>query len=239
MKGFLKILIALVPMLLIPQLLGLLIYHKIEDSTLGALLVYYLAPVFAMAYLIDIGCKRPPSSLVPLAIGWACGMLLIFDPPSTQKGCFLLILGEIAAIIATAIWATFEKKAVKKIIAVEEEKLRKEAFARLRRFKNSTCRQYIVVSDADAKDLLETIDMEEDGVLYQLPDGRHLIILKQPRKPEDFEDLLDFFRSDGDGVIGYIDNPNSHKCFVEEDMEEVPFDFSLLEKAVPVVDLLL
>ena len=91
----------------------------------------------------------------------------------------------------------------------------------------------------DAKDLLETIDMEEDGVLYQLPDGRHLIILKQPRKPEDFEDLLDFFRSDGDDVIGYIDNTNSHKCFVEEDMEEVPFDFSLLEKAVPVVDLLL
>ena len=59
------------------------------------------------------------------------------------------------------------------------------------------------------------------------------------KKPEDFEDLLDFFRSDGDDVIGYIDNPNSHKCFVEEDMEEVPFDFSLLEKAVPVVDLLL
>ena len=239
MKRFLKKLIVLVPMTLIPQLLSMHINRLREDHSLIAWLVffiYYLGPQLYFAHIHHI---RYSNSLCPLAVGFVCGVFLVFDPPSTQKGCIILLLVEIAAIIATAIWATFEEKAVKKIIAEEEEKLRKEAYARLRRFINSTCRQYIVVSDADAKDLLETIDMEEDGVLYQLPDGRHLIILKQPRKPEDFEDLLDFFRSDGEDVIGYIDNTNSHKCFVEEDMKEVPFDFSLLEKAVPVVDLLL
>lgn len=107
---------------------------------------------------------------------------------SVYPGVVNLILVDLMATAIAAPWALYEKRWIdKKVVEAKEEEW-KEAMAYLNRFKTSTNRQFIIAAHVDILDIRQELD--GDYLIYLLPDGRCFIILKQPRKQSEFEELL-------------------------------------------------
>ena len=130
---------------------------------------------------------RTPSCIVPLLACMLSGFYIMATPPFTREW-YNLILVDLMATAIAAPWALYEKRWIdKKVVEAKEEEW-KEAMAYLNRFKTSTNRQFIIAAHVDILDIRQELD--GDYLIYLLPDGRCFIILKQPRKQSEFEELL-------------------------------------------------
>ena len=252
MKRFFKVFLPLTAIVLVLQALGVFVYRWTEGKESQGILSFIIILLILfvpMSFLTHVvGRKKSPNSAIPLLICFFFGVYVVFNSPRHLLWC-LLFLGNLAAIAIASFLAIQERRNVEEIIIQEEAKLRKDAMALLHRFKTSINRQYFVISNVEAKDIL--FEMEDEDFLYQLPDGRYLVIMKPIRKASEFEDMLDFFRDEAKedmDVLGYIDNEGkplcqmivsdsvrNHQSFTKGSMGYIPFDIYLLEEAQPIV----
>ena len=232
MKRFFKIFLPLAPRVLLPQLLSAIVSQSFQGMELVGFLILLLCVAIPFLYLRKVVRNPCPGSSFPLLACFYFGLFFMSTIPGTTDWN-LRMLGNLAAITASAIWAMKEQKYIRDTLAQLQEQDRKDALKCLEHFKTARNRQYFIISHIDADSVLEELDMQEEkdnGRVFQLPDGRLLVVLKKPLKQEDFNYLLEGLRSysqDADDVVGYIDKAGSQS----------PFDFSLLEGARPVLPL--
>lgn len=128
---------------------------------------------------------------------------------------------------------------------------------RLTRFKTASDRQFYVVRNVEEDDIFYELDcgdaisqeleFGQDYLVFELPDGRFLVLLTRQISTADFQKFLSRFRDEAKedlDVLGYLDRPQRDACqmmvadsrgtvksFARQDGGYIPFDFSLLEKA--------
>ena len=252
MKRFFKVFIPLVAIVLFLQFLGILVHQwteGMESQDFLTRIILLLVCIIPMIYLTRAIDHMSPYGFLPLlACGWLFGVYFIFHSPDTV-GWYLMMLGNILVVFITTCWALYANKRTEEKNLQEKDSYSKKATSFLKQFKTSINRQYFVVSQVNTKTCLIIID--DGDFLYLLPDGRKLAILKRHRKLPAFEYILDDFRRDAEkdeDVLGYIDDDRTsshrmlitdeaghHKSFEKGNASYIPFDFSLLEKAQPVI----
>lgn len=234
-KRTLIVFVTLSMMALGPHLLASFAYQLLEGASFRdavALLITLAGVWIPLVYLIRLSGMRRPNCIVPLLACLLVGFYILKTPPFTREWYNLLLVDLIAAAVAAPL-ALYEKSWFAKKVEETKEAELKAAMSYLNRFKTSNNRQYIIAAHIDIMDVREELD--GDNLIYLFPDGRYFIILKQPRKQSEFEELLANLRIYAPGhekdVVGYIDNGDFHKSFGEGNTFVPPFDFSLLEKA--------
>lgn len=252
MKRFFKVFIPLVAIVLVLQFLGIFVLGWTEGlechSFLSGIipLLVFAIPSFYLFHTLDY--KLSPYGFLPLMACLFYGVYAIFYAPDT-KGWLLWMVVNILAVFITTCWALYKNRIIEKKNLQEVESYKKNAASFLKKFKSAIHKQFFVVSEIKTKTCLIIID--DDDYLYLLPDDRKLAILKRRRQLSAFEEILDDFRRDAktdSDVLGYIDNDevsshrmviadgaSHHQSFEKGDALYIPFDFSLLEKAEPVI----
>lgn len=183
----------------------------------------------------------------PLFFGSIIFALSIVD---LSRARFVILLPVDIALIALAEFiAICEIKTARKKADNEAAAFSENALKNLKRFKTSQSKQYIVVSNVDSKDIL--YEMDNDCLLFQLPDGRFIVILRKSRKVGSLLMLMSNIRNEAEDdldVIAYVDNnggavsrmftsgiTGEEHCYVKGKPSYIGFDYSLLDGAQPIV----
>jgi hypothetical protein len=251
MKQFLKVFFPLAAMVLGIQLSGALVFRWT-----GGTVIQYPIPIIFM-----LSCFTVPGIYLSKTVGKVaehngvlipllpCSFLAVYFMAESPKPLWIvLFIANLCMIAIAAFIALYLRKVEIEHIVQERDAFKKMAASSLNRFKSSYNKQYIVISNVGVKDVL--YEMTDGCVLFQLPDNRLFLLVKQPYQSDDFEFLIDDFRNEADDdwdVLGYIDNVGSgkysmfisdiigsHQRFEKGDSLFIPFDYSLLEKAHPI-----
>ena len=251
MRRFVKVFFPLLGIVLGIQMLGALLFRWSEG-----LFIQFLVPIAFMlitlgvptAFLDKFVGKRQNEHSVSLPIA-LCAIftpIIIFKTPGVLW--YGLILSSILLIALATLWAFYEQKAIEKTRQKKKAAFKDTTEKCLHSFKMSYYKQFFVISNISVNDIL--YEMDDDSLLFQLPDGRYMVILKQSCDEGEYLYTLSQFRNEAKedtDVLGYIDNigkgvctmyisdiTGEHKSFVKGDNSFVPFDYSLLDKAYPM-----
>ena len=253
MKRFLKAFLLLSAIVLLFQFLDILVYRWAEGTDNQAFLVKMLSLVgfcVPMLLIFRLFKDMSPYGGLPFLICYCLNSYFTFRDPDNQH-LWLWVLLNILIVFATTCWAFFNSRKSEKKHLQEVESYMKNATAFLRQFKTANIRQYFVISGIDTKTCFIIIDIiRNKDLLYLLPDGRKLAILRRHQKLTAFEEILDDFRCDAKSdldVLGYNENAETasyrmeiadaeyhHQIFEKGKSSYIPFDFSLLEEAQPI-----
>ena len=251
MRRFFIVFFPLAGIVLGLQMLGALLFQWSEG-----LFIQYLVPITFMfitlgvptAFLDKFVGERQNKHSVSLPIA-LCAILtpvIIFKAPSLLW--YSLILASILLIALAILWAFYEQKTIEKTKQEKKAAYNDTTENCLHSFKLSYYKQFFIISNISVDDILN--EMDDACLLFQLPDGRYIVILKQSCDEGEYLYILGQFRNEAEkdtDVLGYIDNigegvctmhisdiTGEYKSFVKGDDSFVPFDYSLLEKAHPI-----
>ena len=251
MRRFFIVFFPLAGIVLGLQMLGALLFRWSEG-----LFIQYLVPITFMfitlgvptAFLDKFVGERQNKHSVSLPIA-LCAILtpvIIFKAPSLLW--YSLILASILLIALATLWALYEQKTIENTRQEKKTAYKDTTEKCLHSFKLSYYKQFFVISNISVDDIL--YEMDDDCLLFQLPDGRYMVILKQSCDEGEYLYTLGQFRNEAKedtDILGYIDNigkgvctmyisdiTGEYKSFVKGDNSFVPFDYSLLEKAQPI-----
>ena len=254
MKRYFKIFFISASMVLGIQLFGALAFRLAEGTVIQYpipivfMLLCLAAPLLYISKSFGIADEQNGVNgvLIPLL---PCSILAVYIMIRPPKPLWIVLFVTNLFLIALAVFVAlrFSERKTKKTIQ-EQDAFRKTAATVLNRFKTSYNKQYVVLSNIDAKDVL--YEMRDGCFLFQLPDNRLFVLVKQPLRNDKFECLLNDFRNEANDdwdVLGYIDNAGSGRCsmivsdicgsqkhFKKGDPSFIPFDYSLLDKAQPI-----
>lgn len=250
MKRFGKIFLPLLAIVVGIQMLGAVVFRWCEETEAEGfvVLLFCILCLFVPAsFLADKVGKKNPDSATPLVFSSLFCLAFMFERPGIVW--YILLLIDPFLMAAATFWAFREKEKIQFAKEKEESVLKEQARGYLNRFKASINRQYFVISNVESKDVL--YEMDDDCLLFQLPDGRHFVLLKQPRSALMYQHLLNAFRNEVKedlDVIGYIDSggKNATRMVLADSLGNrrkytkgtesyIPFDFSLLDGAYPIV----
>lgn len=248
MRRFFRVFIPLAGIVLGVQMLGALLFRLSEG-----LFIQYVVPItfsfitlaVPTVFLEKFVGKRQNENGVSLPIA-LCALLtsiIIFKTPGPLW--YSLILASILLIALATLWAFYEQKTIEKTKQEKKAVFKDTTEKCLHSLKLSYYKQFIVITNISVDDIL--FEMDDDCLLYQLSDGRYMVVLKQSCDVDEFLYVLGQFRNEAEkdtDVLGYIDNigkgvctmyitdmTGEYKSFVKGDNSFVPFDYSLLEKA--------
>ena len=252
MKVFSRIFIPLVAMIAGIQVLGALVFRWLEGTAIQYPLPFIfmmLSLEIPMFHLTKVAGKvvEKNGALLPLI---PCSLFSIYVMVESPRPVWcLLFLVEMVLLALAVIWAFQMQKKDEEKKAREYAEFKERAYRRLNELKTAYFKQFIVITDVKVKDIV--YEMDDECLLFQLPDNRFLVISEKTWKQRDFEYLLDSFRNEADhdsDVLGYMDNAakseckmivsdacGTHQVLGRGDPSFIEFDYSLLEDARPIL----